>query len=136
MVIAIPYNNENGEVGQHFGKADFFKFYELDDYARLVDSFVAEPTGKGHTAVCDFLMSHNVEIVICRHLGQEALDILQANEIAVYVDAEGPADEIIVQLVDAALEQATTANCGGGCAGGCCGGSDAGADCGCGGCCH
>lgn len=39
MVVAITYDKETGNVGQHFGHADFFKLYEIEN-GRIMDSAV------------------------------------------------------------------------------------------------
>ena len=31
MVVAVTYDKETGNVGQHFGHADFFKLYEIEN---------------------------------------------------------------------------------------------------------
>ena len=47
MVVAVTYDKETGNVGQHFGHADFFKLYENEN-GKILDSSVVSPFGQGH----------------------------------------------------------------------------------------
>lgn len=140
MVIAIPYNEKTAEIGEHFGKAERFKLYEVDDYGMIVEEAVLTPYGQGHDAMCSFLMDYNTGLVICRHMGDAARELLESNSITVIQGIEGNADEIVKLALANAIES-TASGCGCGCSGGC--GDGDGCGCGshesngggCGGCC-
>ena len=76
MVIAVTYNQENGQIGVHFGHADHFKLYQAEN-GKIYDAQVVEPDGQGHDAVVAFLEDYDVELVICRNIGEGAIRGLQ-----------------------------------------------------------
>ena len=111
MVIAVTYNKENGQIGEHFGHADFFKLYEVED-GRIYDSAVVAPVGKGHSAMVEFLDDYMVDVVICRNIGEGALAGLQDASIAVCANVEGAADDAIEAFMTGQLQVTTAASCG------------------------
>lgn len=136
MVVAVTYDKETGNVGQHFGHADFFKLYEIEN-GKIMDSAVVSPFGQGHEAVASTMEDYSVSLVICQNIGDGALQALSAYGIAVYPNVEGLADDAIEAFMQGSLPIADALNCD--CdhsTGGCCGGSDGACGSGCGGCCH
>ena len=135
MVVAVTYDKETGNVGQHFGHADFFKLYEIED-GKIMDSAVVAPFGQGHEAVANTMEDYSVALVICQSIGEGAMQALSQYGIAVCPNVEGLADDAIQAFMDGKLVLASVSNCD--CdhgSGSCCGG-DAGCGSGCGGCCH
>jgi len=131
MVIAVPYDELTGEIGQHFGKAEKFKLYEIDEYGMLLEEAVVTPYGTGHNAMAAFLKDYNTKVVLCRHMGEEAFNLLMNYGIMVYMGLTGSADEALKLLIKNAIEQSMQSECGGchsDCGSGACGS-------GCGGCC-
>ena len=94
MVVAITYDKETGNVGQHFGHADFFKLYEIEN-GRIMDSAVVAPFGQGHEAVASTMDDYSVSLVICQNIGDGAMQALSAYGIAVCPNVEGLADDAI-----------------------------------------
>ena len=88
MVVAITYDKETGNVGQHFGHADFFKLYEIEN-GRIMDSAVVAPFGQGHEAVASTMDDYSVSLVICQNIGDGAMQALSAYGIAVCPNVEG-----------------------------------------------
>ena len=134
MVVAITYNKETAEVGEHFGHAEYFKLYEIWDN-KVVESAVIEPFGQGHEAVVQTMEDYMVTVVICRGIGDGAIQGLNALGISVCPNVEGQADDALEAFLNGQLPVATTASCN-------CSGHDHGGSCGescgsgCGGCCH
>lgn len=140
MIIATTY--DNGNIFQHFGKAESFKLYTIEN-AVVKSSEVAQTGTTGHSEVAAFLAGNNVDIVICGGIGEHAADALEAVGIQVYSGVEGNTDEAVSALLAGELESAGVncshhdhdhdeeggcgcgdscgSSCGGGC-GGCCGG--------------
>ena len=58
MRIAVPY--ENGNIFQHFGRSEAFKFYDVDGGA-VTAAAVVSTNGSGHGALAGFLfhLKHN-----------------------------------------------------------------------------
>ena len=61
MRIAIPY--ENGNIFQHFGRSEAFKFYDVDGGA-VTATAVVSTNGSGHGALAGFLVAHHADAVI------------------------------------------------------------------------
>ena len=139
MRIAIPYYQ--GLIFQHFGHAQQFKIYEIEQHQILMET-VVEPEGKGHQAVAEFLKSIDVRAVICGSIGEGAMQALTDAGILFYGGVSGLADDAITALVGGALAYDPNIKCehhhdhGDGCdCGGDCG--DCGGDCSdCGSCAH
>ena len=62
MRIAVTY--ENGMVGQHFGRTEQFKLYDIENGA-MKASQVIDTNGTGHGALAGFLRSADVQTLIC-----------------------------------------------------------------------
>lgn len=136
MVIAVTYDKETGNVGQHFGHAEYFKLYEVED-GRILDSAVVQPFGQGHNAVVATMMDYSVALVICQGIGDGAMEGLQQAGISVCPNVEGLADDAVAAFMQGNLQISAAANCD--CdhsAGSCCGDAAGGCGSGCGGCCH
>lgn len=129
MKIAVAY--ENGEVFQHFGKAEQFKVYTIDG-GEVVDAVVISANGGGHDALAAFLADNEIDACICGNIGEGAMAALEEVGIEVVSGAEGDTDAAVGQYLMGLLDS-IGCNCGGHCGGdeGCGCGSDEG---GCGGC--
>ena len=131
MKIAVPF--ENGNVFEHFGKAQQFKLYTVED-GRVVSTIVVSAEGQGHDAAASLLAKENVEAVICGGIGEGAQAALNAAGIKLVSGAKGSADAAVGDYLDGTLS-------GGGCtcseenAEGCACGETCGEGSGCGGCC-
>ena len=100
MRIAIPYYE--GLIFQHFGHAEQFKVYEIENHQVLMEMIV-QPEGKGHQAVADFLRAIDVRVVICGNIGERAMQALNDAGIVFYGGVSGEADDAITALVGGAL---------------------------------
>lgn len=134
MKLAVPFDPETGMVAQHFGHAKYLKLY--DEVMGVVYTDVVESPANGHEGVCDFLSEHGVEVVMCMDLGEAARDTLFEHNIGVFAGVAGPADDLVVALLEHRLRFTTEATCHhgeGGCDCGCdCSAEDCGDGCGCG----
>ena len=111
MVIAVTYNQENGQIGAHFGHADHFKLYQAEN-GKIYDAQVVEPDGQGHDAVVAFLEDYDVELVICRNIGEGAIRGLQAAGISGCPNVEGLADDAVEAFMMGSLQITNAASCG------------------------
>lgn len=138
MKIAVTY--ENGQVFQHFGKADNFKIYEVAD-GEILSSSLLSPAVSGHSAMAEFLSKNDISVVICGGIGDGAQNALADAGIVVYSGAQGSTDEAVKAFLNGQLESSGVNcnhheeehSCCCGSEGGC-GGSEGGCGCGCG--CH
>lgn len=136
--IAIPFENDN--VFEHFGKAEKFKIYTIEN-DKVVDSVIAETEAGGHEAVGLWLVMRGVNAVICGRIGPGSLGALTAAGIVALMGVEGNADEAIEKFIAGELAPAHEPNCGGHHGGSCgsrCASHGCGSRCGsgCGGCHH
>ena len=96
MKIAVTY--ENGQVFQHFGHCENFKFYNIEDN-EIKDSEVISAVGSGHGALAGFLQSNGAETLICGGIGAGARTALAEAGITLYPGVTGSADESVQALV-------------------------------------
>lgn len=92
MQIAVTY--ENGEVGQHFGRTEQFKVYEISE-GNIASSQVIDTNGAGHGALAGFLQEKGVEVLICGGIGMGARNALAETGIQLFPGANGNADEVV-----------------------------------------
>ena len=137
MRIAVPFDPETGMVAEHFGHAPYFKLYTEE--LGIVFTDVVESPANGHEGVCRFLKENDVQVVLCNLLGEGARDALFDVSIAVMAGLYGPADELVVAMLENRLKYVSGATCHhhhgeDGCVCGCScdDGSCADGECGCG----
>lgn len=107
MRIAVTY--ENGEVFQHFGHAEHFKVYEVQD-GKVVSSEVIGSNGAGHGALAGLLSNHAIDVLICGGIGPGAQNALSERGIELCAGASGDADEAVEAYLGGSLIN-TGANC-------------------------
>ena len=134
MKIAIPIDPETEMIAEQLGAAEHFRFYTEDDGVVYAED-VASPAN-GVEGVADFLLAHDMRIVMCYDLGEGGRDVLFERNIAVLAGLMGKADDAVIALLENRLRYAgaeDTGSCSCGCgheAGSCdCGDT---CDCGCG----
>ena len=110
MRIAVPYENENGTVFQHFGHSQAFKLYDVKDNA-VERSEVIGTEGSGHGALSELLQAHEVDVLICGGIGAGAIEALGEAGIRICAGVKGAADEAVAQHLAGTLTYTTEANC-------------------------
>ena len=101
MRIAVTYEQEM--VGQHFGRTEQFKLYDIED-GKIVRSQVIDTNGTGHGALAGFLRAAEVETLICGGIGMGARNALQEVGIRLLPGVNGKADEAVEQYLAGSLE--------------------------------
>lgn len=92
MNVAIPV--EGNEIDHHFGKAKLFYVYQIVK-DMIAGAFKLHVEEQGHTNVVDKLNENQVHVVLCNHLGEEALEYATQNNIRIVSGFEGnPLDAI------------------------------------------
>lgn len=120
--IAIPV--KNNEVDHHFGKAELFYVYQVVR-DMVIGGFKVPMENSGHINVINKLKQNNVHIVLCNHLGEEALQYASINNIKVVSGIEGPQADAIRAFLHNKVESkganCSDCDCGGDCSecGGC-----------------
>lgn len=132
MRIAVTY--EAGEIFQHFGHAENFKLYDVQD-GKVIDSKVVGTNGSGHGALAVLLSECDVNVLICGGIGGGAQVALAEAGIQLYGGVSGDADAAVEAFLKQELNYNPDVkcnhhgeghehhgNCGnGGCGGGHCG---------------
>jgi predicted Fe-Mo cluster-binding NifX family protein len=96
MIIAVPVCQ--GRFTSHFGGADAFALYTVDDTNRRVSSSaVAVPPEHGRGVFPIWLRNQGVTTVIAGGMGPRASDIFLGQGIEVVLGAEGDDPEVIVR---------------------------------------
>lgn len=108
MKIAVPY--ENGQIFQHFGHTERFKFYETDN-TEVVNSEIIETAGSGHGALAGFLMKHGADTLICGGIGGGAQTALAEAGIRLYGGVSGDADTAVTELLSGKLNYNPDVQC-------------------------
>ncbi len=130
MRIAVTY--EDGEVGQHFGKTEEFKIYDIED-GKVSSSQIIDTNGAGHGALAGFLRAAEVDAIICGGIGMGARNALMEMGIGLYPGACGNADDVVNAFLTGELDFNPDETChhhdheeghgcghhSGGCGGGC-----------------
>ena len=107
MRIAVTYEQEM--VGQHFGRTEQFKIYEVEN-GKIVSAEIMGTNGIGHEALAELLAEHSIDALICGGMGQGAQDALAEAGIDVCAGAEGDTDAAVAAFLRGELEN-TGVNC-------------------------
>ena len=94
MRIAVSYDNETGEVFQHFGHTAFFKLYNIES-GEIMSSLVIAAPERGHDALAEFLGQLRVNALICGGIGGGARAALEDVGIILYGGVAGSADTAV-----------------------------------------
>lgn len=108
MKIAVTY--ENGQIFQHFGHTEQFKFYEVEN-SKIVDVKVVDTNGSGHGALAGLLSALNTDILICGGIGGGAQMALAQAGIKLYGGVSGDADEAVEAFLANSLNYDPEAKC-------------------------
>lgn len=96
MKIAVTY--ENGQIFQHFGHCENFKFYTVENN-QIQSSEVISAIGSGHGALAGFLKNNGADTLICGGIGGGARVALADAGIKLYPGAAGDADQAVAALL-------------------------------------
>ena len=106
--LIFPY--ENGNIFQHFGRSEAFKFYDVDGDA-VTATAVVSTNGSGHGALAGFLVAHHADAVICGGIGGGAQSALTEAGIRFYGGVSGSADAAVQALLGGSLGYDPEARC-------------------------
>ena len=109
MRIAVTY--ENGEIFQHFGHTEQFKFYDVED-GKIVAEQIVNTNGSGHGALAGFLKAAQVDSLICGGIGMGARNALAEAGIKLYGGVSGSADSAVRELSTGTLQYDPNVQCG------------------------
>ena len=92
MRVAVTYEQEM--VGQHFGRTEQFKVYDIADN-EIKTAQIIDTNGTGHGALAGFLRAAEVETLICGGIGMGARMALEEVGIELLPGVEGKSDEVV-----------------------------------------
>lgn len=108
MRIAVTY--DNGEIFQHFGKTEEFKFYDIEN-GKTVKEQVVSTNGQGHGALAGFLKNGGVDVLICGGIGGGAQMAMREAGIRLYGGNMGSADDAVKAFLVNSLIQNDNPTC-------------------------
>ena len=108
MRIAIPY--DNGNIFPHFGHAEMFKLYNLED-GQIVSGLTIPTFGSGHAAMAEFLKTARADVLICGGIGGSAQRAVASLGIAIYPGFGGSADDAVRAFASGSLQRGASHDC-------------------------
>lgn len=108
MRVAVTY--ENGDVFQHFGHTEQFKFYDIEG-GEIVKEQVVDTMGNGHGALAGFLATNGVNVLICGGIGGGAQSALADAGIQLYGGVLGNADDAVAAWLAGTLNYNSDVHC-------------------------
>ncbi len=100
MRIAVAY--DNGQIFQHFGRTEQFKFYEVQDGA-VKAAQVVSADGFSHEGLAVFLRQQQTDVLICGGIGGRGQGALAEAGIRFYGGCGGDADTAVKDLLAGSL---------------------------------
>lgn len=108
MRIAVTY--DNGEIFQHFGKTEKFKFYDVEN-GKIINEQVTGTNGQGHGALAGILKNSGVDMLICGGIGGGAQMAMREAGIKLYGGNSGNADDTVKAFLANSLVQNSEPTC-------------------------
>ena len=108
MRVAVTYEQEM--VGQHFGRTEQFKIYDVKD-GNIISSQIIDTNGTGHGALAGFLRAAEVETLICGGIGMGARNALAEVGIRLLPGVSGNADQVVNDYLAGMLEYDPDTEC-------------------------
>lgn len=108
MRIAITY--DNGNVYPHFGKTSKFNIFEIND-GKIIKEEILDTNGNGHSALAGFLLSKNIDGVICGNIGAGAKASLEEVNIKYYAGVTGTVKDTITAFLNGKLKYNNLVSC-------------------------
>ena len=90
--IAVPF--DDGQVGQHFGRAEQFGFYDVADGVVQYRT-VADTNGVSRVALVGFLRAAEVDTLLCGGIGENSQNALKAAGIRLVSGLAGSVEETV-----------------------------------------
>ncbi len=108
MRIAVTYEDEM--VGQHFGRTEQFKVYDIQN-GEICATQVIDTNGTGHGALAGFLRAAEVGTLICGGIGMGARMALEEAGVDLIPGVTGKADDVVKAYIAGTLEYDPDTEC-------------------------
>ncbi|MDD6666939.1 MAG: NifB/NifX family molybdenum-iron cluster-binding protein [Lachnospiraceae bacterium] len=102
MRIAVAINNEDENTFWHFGHAERFKIYDVEDGKVTGSSYVMLPEGHGPDKL-NGLINENVNVIIADGQGPRIVPMAHEAGIQTFSGFKGTADEAVQQYLNGTL---------------------------------
>ena len=96
MIIAITLDKNTNTVFGHFGETKNFFLYNSE----TKDEKIIDNGGFSHHELVSYLVSLNVNVLICGGMGTHAVDLLNSVNIKVYPGAKGDVKDVLNKYLD------------------------------------
>ena len=103
MRIAITYDYDSKEVGQHFGQTQNFLLVDVDGDERK--EMIITNGGYSHHSLVDYLKDLEVEVLLAGGMGNHALAFLEEAGIKAYPGQIGDAHEVLECFLNGEISQ-------------------------------
>ena len=108
MRIAIPAKDNNGlesEVCEHFGRARYFVFVDVQN-SKIENVEVVEVPFEEHSPgdLPNFIKEHGGEVVLAYGMGRKAMTYFQSLGVQVVTGAYGKIRDVVENFINQALE--------------------------------
>lgn len=108
LSVAVPV--QSNLIDQHFGKADLFYVYQVVK-DMIVGSYKLPIEGEGHEAVVAALKAKNVQVVLCGHVGEGAIESCKKANIRVVSGFTGYPVDAMFKFLGKEEAKSEGANC-------------------------
>ena len=108
MRSAVTY--ENGQIFQHFGRTEQFKFYDVND-GIIIGENIIDTNGSGHGALAGFLKNVGADVLICGGIGGGAQMAMKEAGIMLFGGNSGNADDAVRAYLSNSLSQNENPTC-------------------------
>lgn len=89
MMIAVPLDENKKDVCVSFGRSPYVLFYDTETAKQeICENPAAQAQGGAGLKAAQFLVDHKAKALITIRCGQNAAEVLQAAEMAIY-EAQG-----------------------------------------------
>lgn len=106
MKIAIPLDENKKDICVSFARAPYFLFAQ-DGVTEILDNPAADAEGGAGIKAAQFLVDHDTEVLITVRCGQNANEVFQEAELAVYHSQDGDALANVAAFQAGKLEKLT-----------------------------
>lgn len=108
--MKIAVTTQHTQVFPHFGRTPEFYVVTAEE-GKIVEERIIPAPAEGHGALVGFLVSQDVDALICGGIGGGAVNSLRAAGIQIYAGASGSVKEQVLSLLSGQLPQQGDANC-------------------------
>lgn len=100
MKIALP--TRNGNIDAHFGHCEYYTVFTVDDNKEIINSEIVEsPQGCGcKSNIAQVLAKMGVNLMLAGNMGDGAVNVLQASNIAVVRGCSGDVKTVAVNYLN------------------------------------